>query len=179
MNIRLLLTAFIIATLSSCDKTAGQIDDYVSTSFMPLQIGNYWRMNAQNFSEVQDTVRIKGKLYYKIFSLTGGDVSGEQYFRIDEDQNLISSSPRYPDYKYTRAKFNANVGDTFQTLGDQSYNDYKVTVVEKSDTKMTFSYDMIYHPNLKGHPHTETFIKGTGWDDQWKSMRINGIVYSR
>jgi hypothetical protein len=144
---------------------------------MPLQIGNYWRVNDENYTEIQDTVRIKGRLFYKIYSLIGGDAIAEDYYRIDENQNLISSSPRYPDYQYIKAKFGANVGDSFQTLGDKDVNDYKVTVVEKTPSSMTFSFDMIYHPNLKGHPHTVTYLKGLAWKGNWKEIRINGKVY--
>lgn len=144
---------------------------------MPLQVGNYWRNDDQNYTEIQGTVRINNELYYKLFSRIGGDVIMEEYYRIDKDENLISSSPQYPDHKYIKAKFNANVGDSFQTLGDKSVNDYKVTVVEKTDTKMTFSFDMIYHPNLKGHPHTVSYIKGLGFSGPWKEVRIDGKVF--
>ncbi|MHB1177105.1 MAG: hypothetical protein ACYCZO_02110 [Daejeonella sp.] len=179
MKVRLILAVLLIGFISSCDKIENPITNTSSESFMPLQIGNYWRINDQNYTEIQDTVRINGDLYYKIFSLVGGDVGSEQYYRINANQDLIESSLRYPDYKFTKAKFNAKIGDSFQALGDQSYNDYKITVTEKTDTKMTFSYDMIYHPNLKGHPHTITFIKGFGWDGAWKIIRINGRGYPR
>lgn len=179
MKVRLILAVLLAGFVASCDKIENPIKKTASDSFMPLQIGNYWRMNEQNYTEIRDTVRIKGDLYYKFFSLVGGDVFNEQYFRINANQDLIESSLRYPDYKFIKAKFNAKVGDTFQALGDQSYNDYKITVIEKSDTKMTFSYDMIYHPNLQGHPHTLTFIKGFGWNDSWKTIRINERIYSR
>lgn len=167
-------------TLSSCEEDLNQLQKETgSESFMPLHIGNYWRMNDLSYTEVQDTVRIGGELYYKLFSLVGGDAVMEEYLRIDANENLISSSPEHPDRQYIKAKFNANVADTFQTLGDETVNDYKVTVVEKTDSKMTFSFDMIYHPNFKGRPHTVTYLKGLGLDDSWKEIRINGKVFQR
>ncbi|WP_207421363.1 hypothetical protein [Desertivirga brevis] len=176
----LFLLSIVTAVFTSCQKDVYQSPlTPESDSFMPLQIGNYWRVDSQNFSEIQDTVRIKGQLYYKMFSLTGGDAMSEDYLRIDANNNLISSSPRFPEIQYIRARFGANVGDTFQTLEDQSYNDYKVSVVEKSPTKMTFSFDMIYHPNFKGHPHTVTYIKGLGLQGGWKEIKINGKVYKQ
>jgi hypothetical protein len=111
--------------------------------------------------------------------VVGGDAISKEYYTINSNQELIQSPPRNPNHKFIKAKFNAKVGDSFQALGDQSVNDYKITVTEKTDYKMTFSYDMIYHPNLKGHPHTITFIRGLGWDGVWKSIRINGKIYPR
>lgn len=179
MKSKLLLLSLIIAGFTSCEKPGTPIEKISSESFLPLQIGNYWRINDQNYTEIQDTVRIKGQLYYKLFSLIGGDAISEDFLRIDENQNLISASIRNPDYSYLKAKFNANIGDSFQTLGDQSYNDYKVTVIKKNENEITFSYDMIYHPNLKGHPHTVTFVKGMGWKSSWKTIRINNIIYNK
>ena len=182
MKLNILFAVLAIAFFTSCKKSNGEKTKLLtspSESFFPLQIGNYWRINDQNYSEVKDTLTIKGELYYQVSSLTGGDAFGENYYRINQDQELISTSPRYPDYRYTHAKFNANLGDTFQTLGDKSVNDYKVTVVEKTDTRMTFSFDMIYHPNLKGHPHTVTYLKGLGWDDRWKTICIDGKIISK
>jgi hypothetical protein len=170
-----LLLAFFAV---SCDKEETDINS-PSDSFLPLQVGNYWRMDDQNYTEVRDSVWIRGKLYYKVYSLIGGDGISEDYLRIDEQQNLISSSPRYPDSQYIRARFGANQGETFQTLGNQTYNDYKVTVTKKTDKEITFSFDMIYHPNLKGHPHTVTYVKGLGWKADWKEVRISGVIVKK
>jgi hypothetical protein len=176
MTTRFLIAAILLISTACNKKDDTKKADESANSFLPLQIGNYWKVDSQNYTEIQDTVRIKGILYYKLFSLTGGDVASEEYYRIDENQNLILGSVRYPDHQYLKAKFNASVGETFQTLGDKSYNDYKVTVIEKTDNKITFSYDMIYHPNLKGHPHTISFVKGLGWANSWKAVRINGKI---
>jgi hypothetical protein len=174
MKITLTLTALLFLAFTSCKKS-----DPISPSesFLPLQIGNYWRMDAETYIEITGTVQLNGKQFYKTFSLTGGDVLGELCYRIDEHQNLIESHERHPDYNFIVAKFNAKVGDSFQALGDKSVNDYKITVVEKTPTKMSFSYDMIYHPNLKGHPHVRSFVKGIGWDG-WKIVKIGEKVYT-
>lgn len=177
---KLLYIFLILATItiSSCEKSLHEPkNENQCESFMPLQIGNYWRVNEKNYSEIQDTVRIKGKLFYKVYSLVGGDVKAVNYYRIDENQNLISSSPQNPDHQYLKAKFGANVGESFQTIGDKSYNDYKVTVLEKTSTTMTFSFDMIYHPSLKGQTHTVTYLKGLGWKDIWIEIKVCGKVY--
>ena len=68
-------------------------------SFLPMQIGNYWKNNDDNYTEILDTLRIQGDLYYKFYSLIGGDGILIQYLRIDNEQNLIRSHPDFPDSK--------------------------------------------------------------------------------
>ncbi len=160
--------------LASC-KTS-QVKHTDKQSFLPMQIGNYWKMDAQNYTEIQDTMRIDGKLYYKFYSLIGGDAVSTTYLRIDENNQLLESWPESKSKEYVRAEFNSNTGDSFFTLSDQSANDYKVTVTEKSDDKITFSFDMIYHENLGGNPRTVTYLKGLGLQDDWKSIKIDGKI---
>lgn len=147
-----------------------------SDSFLPMQIGNYWKSDAANYTEIQDTSRINGKLYYKFYSLVGVDASSTSYLRIDKDNQLWESWPSAPNKEYLRAKFNGNINDTFFTLNDQSVNDCEVTLLEKTNNKITFSFDMIYHPNLKGHPFIFSYIKGQGFDGNWSSLKINGVI---
>lgn len=145
-----------------------------ANSFLPMQIGNQWRIDSQNYTEIQDTVRMDGKLYYKFYSLIGGDAVSTVYLRIDENNQLMESWPDSTGKQYTRAKFNSKVGDSFFTLNDGTTNDYKVTVIEKTDKKITFSFEMIYHDNMKGESHQVTYVKGQGLDDDWKSIKIDG-----
>lgn len=147
-----------------------------SQSFLPMQIGNYWKKNPQNYTEIQDTLSIGGNLYFKFYSLTGGDAMSTSYLRIDENNQLIESWPSEPTKQYIHARFDGKVKESFYTLDDQTTNDYKVTIIDKTDEKITFSFDMIYHPNIKGHPHQITYIKGQGLDDNWSHIKINGIV---
>ncbi|NII83358.1 MULTISPECIES: hypothetical protein [unclassified Pedobacter] len=146
-------------------------------SFLPMQIGNLWYMNAQSYTEIQDTVRINKKLFYKFYSLVGGDAVSTVYLRIDEQNKLIEGYPDSPLKTYTRADFNAKMGDKFFTTGEKDENDNEVTVVQKTDTEMTFSFDPIYHPNLKGHPSQVKYIKGKGWAEKFKKLKIDGVVY--
>lgn len=145
-------------------------------SFLPMQIGNYWKNNAQNYTEIQDTLRIDGKLYYKFYSLIGGDAVSTVYLRIDKDNQLLESWPSAQGKEYLRAKFNGKVGDAFFTLNDKTVNDNKVTIIEKSDKKITFSYDPVYQANLKGHPSNTSYIKGQGFEGKWNGLKINGVI---
>jgi hypothetical protein len=159
----------------SCQKNKGQ--NLAADSFLPMQIGNLWYMNAQSYTEIQDTVRINKKLFYKFYALVGGDATNTFYLRIDEQNKLIESYPDTPLTTYIRADFNAKIGDKFFTTGEKDENDNEVTVVQKSDSLMTFSFDPIYHPNLKGHPSQVKYIKGKGWAEKFKKLKIDGVVY--
>lgn len=165
----LLLSLFFV----SCTKNKTNVS---SKSFLPMQIGNYWKKNAQNYTEIQDTLRIGGKLYFKFYSLIGGDAASTSYLRIDENNQLIESWPSEPAKQYIHAKFDGNVKESFFTLNDKTTNDYKVTIIDKTDEKITFSFDMIYHPNIKGHPHQISYIKGQGLADNWSHIKINGNI---
>lgn len=173
---KLSLIAYLLILLSSCK------DDNKPTptvnSFLPMQVGNYWgTANRQgSYTEIQETVQINGKTYYKFFSLIGGDGLSTSYLRIDEKNRLVESYPNDPSRVYVRADFNAKVGDVFYTLNDQTVNDCKVVVASKNENEMSFNYDMIHHPHLKGQIRTETYIKGRGWNVNFEKIIINGKV---
>lgn len=172
-----LFSFFILLIFSSCQP--GVTTTKLSAtdgSFMPMKIGNSWKMGAHSYTEIQDTLRIGNKLYYKFYSLVGGDATDVKYLRLDENNELLESYPDQPGKIYTHAKFNAKVNDEFYTLGDKSVNDYKVKVTEKTGNKMTFEFEMVYHPNLKGSTHKVSYIKGIGLDENWKNITIDGKV---
>ena len=177
MKLSALSLLFLSLLFIACKKDGNEDPKLnASDSFLPMQIGNYWRMNAENYTEIQDTVRISKKLYYKFYSLVGGDAIAVSYLRIDKDNQLWESWPSSDGKEYLRAKFNANVNDTFFTLNDQTVNDYKVKMIQKTDDKRSFEFDMVYHPNLAGHPHTVTYIKGLGFPGAWNGLKIDGKV---
>ncbi|MFD2585092.1 hypothetical protein ACFSR6_21520 [Pedobacter vanadiisoli] len=159
----------------SCQKNKKQ--NLSADSFLPMQIGNLWYMNDQSYTEIKDTVRINKKLFYKFYSLVGGDAGSVFYLRIDEQNRLVESYPDSPDKIYIRADFNAKIGDKFFTTGAKDENDNEVTVVQKSDNEITFSFDPVYHPNLKGHPYEVKYIKGKGWAEKYQKIKIDGVVY--
>jgi hypothetical protein len=165
----LLLSLFFVGCIKNKTHDSSQ-------SFLPMQIGNYWKKNAQNYTEIQDTLTINGKLYFKFYSLIGGDAASTSYLRIDENNQLIESWPLEPTKEYIHAKFDGKVKESFFTLNDKTTNDYKVTIINKTDEKITFSFDMIYHPNIKGHPHQISYIKGQGLADNWAHIKINGNI---
>ncbi len=181
-NVPLFLVT-IVLTLIGCNdefynENEERSDQYLSDSFLPMSVGNYWKINEQNYTEIMDTVRIEGDLYYEFYSLTGGDASSTKYLRIDHDNNLIERIPANTEWRYVRAKFNAPAGHKFYTLNSETVNDYEVTVVSNNDDTVQFSFDMVYHPNFKGHPHMVSYKKGLGLIENWKEVKIDSTVYT-
>ncbi|WP_442588288.1 hypothetical protein ACSBL2_19810 [Pedobacter sp. AW31-3R] len=175
---RFLFALLLILSVYSCKKDKNMISELPSgDSFLPMQVGNSWYLNKYNYTEIQDSIMISGALYYKFYSVVGGDGISISYMRIDENGRLIISDPRNPEYTSVQADFNAKVGDTFFTTGKGNDTDNEVTVVQKSDKEVVFSFDAIYHTNLKGHPYQVRYIKGQGFPGNWTRLKINGVVY--
>jgi hypothetical protein len=172
-------SCLILLLLLACNRNENETGKLKTAedSFFPLEVGNYWKINDQNYTEIRDTVRIGGKSFYELYSIVGGDATSTVYYRLDEENNLIEGYPENPSEHYLHAKFNADVGEVFYTLNDKTVNDYQVTVKSKSDSSIVFEFDMVYHPNLKGQKHLVEYIRGIGRKDIWKEIRINGIIH--
>lgn len=145
-------------------------------SFLPMTIGNYWKNNEENFTKIIDTLRIQGDLYYKFYSLIGGDGINTQYLRIDDNLNLIETYPDNPDSKYIHAKFNAQLGSTFWTMDNQSVNDFKAKMIEKEESSRAFEFQRVYHPDAKDK-HIVKYIKGRGWGG-FKEIKIDEAIFT-
>ncbi len=181
MLIKTLLFSTLLLIFISCIQDSDNSNDIgseTSDGFLPLHVGNYWKINEENYTVILDTIRINNNKFYHVSTLDGGDAYLIQYLRIDEDHNLISSYPDNPEFKYTMAKFNAELGDSFFTLNDSTVNDYKVTVITKNDTLIEFEYELIYHSMLKGSKHTNSFKKNIGWVDNYSEVQINGNIFT-
>jgi len=183
MKYKFLIFGTLIVLLNACKKSAivnpgdKVIPITTSTSFYPMQIGNYWKTDAQNYMEIQDTVRINGKLYYKFHYATGGDVIGLEYLRIDENQYLVEANPNDTSLNY-QANFGANVNDTFHSLNIQNINNHLIKVTYKSATKMTFQIDVFNNNFASAQTIANTYYKGIGPDGNYTTIKINGIVYN-
>lgn len=132
-----------------------------------MHIGNRWEMNEQNYTVIQDTLRINGELFYYFYSLIGGDGVLRQYLRIDEQSRLVERFPDDPATRVLHADFGAEVGDTFSTLSDDSRNDYTVEVIAKSDSAVTFNYQN----KQDDYAHyQQTFVKGLGYEGEYERV---------
>jgi len=174
LKVSILIMLFTTVVSIGCKKERSPIQPPIVDSFLPMQVGNLWYTNKQNYTEIQDSTIIGGHLFYKFYSLIGGDGVSVSYMRIDDRGKLIASDPKYPTLSIIRADFEAKVGYKFFTTGKGDDIDEEVTVKEKTDTRMSFSFDSIYHPNLKGNPYVTSYIKGQGFSGNWTRLRING-----
>ncbi len=145
-------------------------------SYLPMEVGNYWKTNDQNYTEIRGTKTIHDQLFYEFFSLVGGDAVSVRYLRINENGDLIEMYPDGSSTVYTHAKFNAEVGDIFYTTGEEDWNDYMVKLIEKEDDVIKFEWDMAYHPNLKGHKFYHSYKKGFGYFGH-KEIKIGDDIY--
>lgn len=174
-----ILFLIILAALGSCQSSHKPSIPSAEGSFLPMQVGNLWKIGEQNYTTIQDTLKIDGERYFKFYSLVGGDAVDIKYLRINGANELLEAYPDQPKKTYIHAKFNGKVGDEFYTLGDQSTNDYKVKLIEKTAERMTFEFEMVFHHNLKGSKHKVSYVKGTGFDGNWKQLIINGKSIDR
>lgn len=143
--------------------------DATRASFLPMQVGNRWELNEHNYTEIQDTLRINGELFYYFFSLVGGDGVMRQYLRIDEENRLIERYPDDLDFTYLHADFRAAVGDTFSTIGDNSRNDFIVEVTVKTDSTMTFNYRNKQEDYVR---FQRTFVRGLGYQEDYQVVKL-------
>lgn len=165
--------------VASCDSSINSVEEYKeskinqSLGFMPMQVGNYWGYDDyyNNYTRITSTININGEKYFRFTTISGGDGASYEYLRIDEDNNLIRSHPRDSLRTFVLAKFDAEKGETFNTIDSSSYGHYKVTVTKKTRDEMSFKYE------LKDKKYTWKFIKGFGRDFDFKIVRINGKEY--
>lgn len=43
--------------------------EYQGRTYLPMHVGNRWEINEQNYTVIQDTLRLGGGLFYKFYSL--------------------------------------------------------------------------------------------------------------
>lgn len=168
------LTSFVITILwcfTGCEyhDLSVTIDsyEYVSDSFYPMAVGNYWQEENGNYRLIRDTIRVGGVLYYEFESLSG-DIVFRERLRIDNENNLIQQSG---GQDYIMAKFNSSVGHSFSTLYDLT-----VITISKSDNRMKFEYRNKYYPGAHS-TYTKAYKKGLGPVSEWKEVRIDDVVY--
>lgn len=140
--------------------------------YLPLQIGNYWKIDDNNYRKIIDTVYIENKKYYKFSIITGGDVESIRYLRINKSNMLLEAFPNKPGYIYTEAQFNKQKGEIFFTSHDTCVNNKKVTVINKNNSIIRFRYDLLAPNNGS---YTVTYKKGIGWCDNYKQIKINNL----
>ena len=168
------LITFAVIGCRKDDATIIDVDS--DNSYLPMQVGNYWRINDENYIIITGTKMIDKELFYEFSSRVGGDAFGKRYYRIDENNNLIEKYPDHPGESYTHAKFNMGMNESFWTTGKKDVNDLNVRILKKDGDQITFEYTWEYHINLKGSKTTRTFQKGLGYLG-YKEVKIRDEIY--
>jgi hypothetical protein len=148
-----------------------------------MSIGNYWKHDDENFTEITDTLRIQGDLYFKFESIIGGDGYSQHYLRITDNQNLIEVNPDVPDFKIIVAKFSIPLNDIFWSLNNQSTNDQKITLIKKEDNLRTYECLNFSFPDVI--KYYTSYTRGLGWNHypgileiNYKQIKIDEVVYN-
>ncbi len=174
-----------LSFISTGCKKEKQVETYDNPplnneSYLPMQVGNYWKINDQNYTKILGTKTISDQLFYEVVSLIGGDAGSVQYLRINDDGDLIEMYPDGSSTVYTHAKFNAEEGGIFYTTGRGDLSDNMVKLVEKKDDIIKFEWDMVYHPNMKGHKSYRSYKKGLGFFEEinpYTEIKIGEDIY--
>lgn len=56
-------------------------------------------------------------------------------------------------------------------------NDLYVKTALKDKDVITFEYDAVNHPHLKGQKSYRSFKKGLGFNSSWKEIKIGDKIY--
>lgn len=184
MKINLLLVMTLSLVCFAC-QSAKDCCSFPS-NYLPLQVGNYWKVNDEDYVEIVGKVQLNDGEYFELYSFIK-DVPDRSfqtrsiYLRIDDKQNLIQG---YKNNNFTNIIVNFNMRE-----GDELDNVDKVTVLEKNSEKMRFRHNCLvcsFTPSF----HESTFLNGHGFAERnfflasnfglirpFKEVKINGVVY--
>jgi len=152
-----------------------------STEYLPLQVGNYWKVSNTDYLEITGTKVLSGREYFEITSQNQWGTR-QLYVRVDEKLNVIQA---YSNTTHTRTI--ANLG---LPKGGQVKDDFEEpTVIDRTSDKIVFryqcmpcsqanaTYEVAFHKG-KGLLSRNLLFGGTvSGNPAFKEIRINGIVY--
>ncbi|MBN1950688.1 MAG: hypothetical protein JW801_05765 [Bacteroidales bacterium] len=112
------LSVLVIAALvfMACEKK----NVILSDDYLPLEVGNYWKLEFIDTTRVTGTTEIGGKEYYILET-----PQYSTYYRVENGKVYVSTSGEKGDLKFN---LTADAGD------DWMYGEYVVTLHSKTDT---------------------------------------------
>ncbi|MDJ1483295.1 hypothetical protein QNI16_22545 [Cytophagaceae bacterium YF14B1] len=178
---RILLFSILSIIVLSCKNT--EPDPIASADFFPLQVGNYWKVDDNDYLEITNTKVIDGHTYYQIYTKSPLGGEGNLYIRIDKNLNLIQAYENAPGYSKTIANFRMKKGKKVADTPEEP------TVIERDNNKITFRYlcvicgrpnamfDISFHKG-KGILSRNSLFRGYFENNPpFTEIRINGQVY--
>ena len=186
-NILLSTSLFLLFVTAACRRdepsVVAEADD-----FMPLQVGNYWKVSDTDYLEVTGDTTLNGQRFCVIQTTQdrGGTLfSGQLFFRVDSNRQLIEG--------YANSTTTPVIADFALWQGDTVRNETfeAPTLVEKTTDRITFRYPCGLCSAF-GTTYQLSFQRGRGWTTRqyfiggyisnnptFTEIRINGTVYRR
>jgi len=132
------------------------------SDYLPLEIGNYWKVDDDDYVEVTGTEVINGQTFFVSRSrnkdgYNPGLQDGNLYFRIDDGKNLIQG--------YKNQTFTKNIADFTLAKGRKVNALENPTVTEKTAGYITFRYDCMICSQSNTYYYA-TFIRGKGFAER-------------
>jgi hypothetical protein len=157
---KLIFSAVLAFSLFSCKKDDTNVDTGTNDYF-PLEVGNKWEFEYDEFIEVIGTTTISGKTYY---ALKGN--YDTTYYRIGSNK-VYFVNRKVSDSEKNIFDLNASKGQTW------NYGEYKVKMVSKTDTvlinnrKITGCYNFFFDiPEAIDEEHSIWLAPGYGFIQQ-------------
>jgi hypothetical protein len=179
---------WIVCSLHACTQVKDCCTPTSNKNYLPLAIGNYWRVDADNYMEVIGKTNLNGNEYFVLSSYikeVPNPVFSKDtfYLRIDEQNNLIQGSKLNPKYTEVIANFDMVNGAEVQgSVGT-------IRVIERIENRIQFRHDCLvcsffptyyfstYLKDIGFAGRSFIFSRSFGLVKPFKEARINGVIY--
>jgi hypothetical protein len=156
-------------------------------NYLPLAVGNYWKVDDNDYLEVTGKARLDDGEYFVLSSYIRDApdpalVRQTIYLRLDDQQRLIQG---FSTSNWTRiwANFALQPGQEVTAFD-------RITALVKTADRMKFRYECLICSSLPNQ-HEATFLNGRGFAERnfflagnlglvkpFREARINGVVYA-
>ena len=175
-----------LCLLAAGCNDSGSVPPLSGSDYLPLEIGNYWKVDDDNYVEVTGTEQLNGQTFFVLRSRNGsaadpGFREYDLYFRVDEQANLIQGF-KNSTYSKVVANFNLEKGQKADDMENP-------TVTVKTADLITFRYDCMVCSAYPSYYYA-TFLKGRGFAERnfmlarnfglvqkFTEIKIGGNVY--
>lgn len=168
----ILATTYAIFFLAvSCRDNSGTAPLFcINTSeFLPLQTGNYWKVDDKNYLEVIGNKRFNGTEYAQCLRyldyLNAPDTS---YYRVDKSGVLIGYFQSV-NKEEGMTKFCTYQGERFNLREDLSVDVFSITTVKATTDTLVFEYNVpracIGLGPCPNSVYRNTYVRNIGWTD--------------
>lgn len=179
------LLGLLFLICAACQSKDDECCDPLTTNYLPLAVGNYWKVDDNDYLEVTGKAQLADGEYFVLTSYQKASTDPAQlqqtiYLRIDAQQNLIRGALN-DGRPWIVANFGLKVGEGLSTLD-------RIKVIAKNNDRITFEHDCpvcsfwpskfeVVYLNGRGFTSRNYFLSGFGLAKPFKAARINGVVF--